>query len=112
MLDPKEFFTVETMTLVVPVVVSGAVLITLGSRFLMEKLMPWKEIGDKKSFASTWGEEERRLLNKRRTEERQARAREAVRRGDPDAMALVGRRQSDVEDFNRAMSVSREEAQS
>lgn len=98
MLDPKEFFTVETMVLLVPVVVSGVVLIGLGSKFLMEKLMPWKEITDHKSFADTWGAEERRLLNKRRTDERKAKAREAMRRGDPGAAGLIGRRRSDFEE--------------
>lgn len=99
MLDPKEFFTVEAMALLVPVVVSGAVFIAFGSKFLMEKLMPWKEITDHKSFANTWGEEERRLLNKRRTEERQSKVREAMRRGDPVAANLVGRRRSDFDDL-------------
>jgi hypothetical protein len=95
----SSFFSLESMALLIPVIVLGLLFFILGVGFIVEKLMPWKEIDSKNSFSSDWARDERRLLDKRRSEDRQIRAREAVLSGGLVNSVSFGRRRSDFEDI-------------
>lgn len=93
----SEFFTPYNMMLAIPVGLAGLMLMPLLYRGLADAVMPWRELSDDALPNRVWTDEERRKMVIRRNEERMASAREAWRRGDPNAAAMIGRRRSDYE---------------
>lgn len=93
----SEFFTPYNMMLVIPVGLAGLMLMPLLYRGLVDAVMPWRELSADELPSRVWTYEERRKMVARRNEERMASAREAWRRGDPNAAAMIGRRRSDYE---------------
>jgi hypothetical protein len=93
----SEFFTPYNIMLVIPVGLAGLMLMPLLYRGLADAIMPWRELTEDEIPSRAWTDEERRRMVIRRNEERMASAREAWRRGDPSATAMIGRRRSDYE---------------
>lgn len=93
----REFFNFETLSLVVPVAIAGFVAAPMLYKGLVDAISPWRDLVEEDAPRPQWTAEERRQLLARRNEERQAAAREAWRRGDPNATAMIGRRRSDYE---------------
>ena len=97
MLSAREFFTPYNLMLVIPVVGAAVMLMPMLYRGIVDALMPWKDLNEDEGAARAWSADERRKIIIRRNEERMANAREAWRRGDAKAPALIGRRRSDYE---------------
>lgn len=93
----REFFNIETLALVVPVALAGFIAAPLLYKGLSDAIMPWRDLAEEEQPRPQWTNEERRRILTRRNEERQAAAREAWRRGDPNAAAMIGRRRSDYD---------------
>lgn len=93
----SEFFTPYNMMLVIPVALAGFMLMPLLYRGLADAVMPWRDLAVDELPSRVWTDDERRKMVIRRNEERMASAREAWRRGDPKAAAMIGRRRSDYE---------------
>lgn len=96
MINWGSFFTLTNILLMLPVIIAGLYLMPLLYSGLVDAIMPWKEVnfeGDTRDWKAT----DRRKQLDRRNSERKAAAREALRRGDPEAINLIGRRKSDFE---------------
>lgn len=93
----NEFLTPYNIMLIIPVVLAGLMLMPLLYRGLVDAVMPWRDLSADDMPTRAWTDDERRKIVARRNEERMATAREAWRRGDPNAQAMIGRRRSDYE---------------
>ena len=93
----SDVFTSQNMLLIVPVGLAGLMLMPLLFRGLADAIMPWNELREEDVPVRVWSDDERRKMIIRRNEDRMASAREAWRRGDPNAPAMIGRRRSDYE---------------
>ena len=93
----SELFSPYNMMLIIPVGLAGLMLMPLLYRGLVDAVMPWHDLTTDDLPSRAWTDEERRRMVVRRNEERMASAREAWRRGDPNAASMIGRRRSDYE---------------
>lgn len=106
MIHWNQFFTLTNFLLMLPVIAAAIYLMPMLYHSLVEAIMPWKEVNA--TNEKTWNGVDRRKKMERRNAERLAAAREAWRRGDPEAANLVGRRKSDYE----ALGIPMPESQS
>ena len=95
MIHWSEFFTWANMLMMLPVIAAGIYFMPLLYKGLVDAVMPWKEVNAKPD--NRWNGVDRRKRIDRRNQERMSEAREALRRGDPDAPQLIGRRKDDYE---------------
>lgn len=93
----SELFSPYNIMLIIPVGLAGLMLMPLLYRGLVDAVMPWHDLTTDDLPSRAWTDEERRRMVVRRNEERMASAREAWRRGDPNAASMIGRRRSDYE---------------
>ena len=93
----SELFTFKNVIMIAPVAGAGLILMPLLYTGLVDAIMPWKELRADDFPEPIWTDAERGKTIARRNEARMAYAREAWRRGDPNAAAMIGRRSSDYE---------------
>ena len=93
MIHWSEFLNWTNFAMMLPVILAGLYLMPLLYRGIVNAVMPWKEVNAVAD--NRWNGVDRRQKMSRRNQERMAEAREACRRGDPEAAHLIGRRKSD-----------------
>lgn len=104
MIHWNQFFTLTNFLMMLPVILAAIYLMPMFYHGLVEAIMPWKEVPA--TNEKNWNGVDRRKQMDRRNAERMALAREAWRRGDPEAVSLIGRRKSDYEALGITMPES------
>lgn len=95
MIHWSQFFTLEHILMMIPVILAGMYLMPLLYKGLVNAVIPWKDVNSQTE--TRWTGQDRRKKLERRNSDRMAKAREEWRRGNTEVAPILGRRKSDLE---------------